>query len=87
MLKKFLSNCKKPTGKFGKMIVSAMNKGHAPLALWAFEVCPLKDGESVLGAARKAARTASIIRRKALHAAVKRPKNMRTGAVFCAETP
>ncbi len=48
MLKKFLSNCKKPTRKFGKMIVSAMNKGHAPLALWAFEVCPLKDGESVL---------------------------------------
>ena len=48
MLKKFLSNCKKPKGKFGKMIVSAMNKGHAPLALWAFEVCPLKDGESVL---------------------------------------
>ena len=48
MIKKFLSNCKKPTGKFGKMIVSAMNKGHAPLALWAFEVCPLKDGESVL---------------------------------------
>ena len=47
MLKKFLSNCKKPTGKLGKMIVSAMNKGHAPLALWAFEVCPLKDGESV----------------------------------------
>ena len=43
MLKKFLSNCKKPTRKFGKMIVSAMNKGHAPLALWAFEVCPLKD--------------------------------------------
>ena len=30
------------------MIVSAMNKGHAPLALWTFEVCPLKDGESVL---------------------------------------
>ena len=48
MIKKFLSNCKKPTGKFGKMIVSAMNKGHAPLALWAFEVCTLKDGESVL---------------------------------------
>ena len=48
MLKKFLSNCKKPKGKFGKMIVSATNKGHAPLALWAFEVCPLKDGESVL---------------------------------------
>lgn len=48
MIKKFLSNCKKPKGKFGKMIVSAMNKGHAPLALWAFEVCPLKDGESVL---------------------------------------
>lgn len=48
MLKKFLSNCKKPTGKFGRMIVSAMNKGHAPLALWAFAVCPLKDGESVL---------------------------------------
>ena len=118
MLKKFLSNCKKPTGKFGKMIVSAMNKGHAPLALWAFEACPLKDGESVLDvgcggggnlvrilercpksradgidyseesvACSRAARTASIIRRKALHAAVKRPKNMRTGAVFCAETP
>lgn len=48
MIKKFLNNCKKPKGKFGKMIVSAMNKGHAPLALWAFEVCPLKDGESVL---------------------------------------
>src|SRR5699024_1995998 len=48
MLKKFLSNCKKPEGKFGKWVVSAMNKGHAPLALWAFEVCPLKDGESVL---------------------------------------
>ena len=48
MIKKFLSNCKKPTGKFGKMIVSAMNKGHAPLCLWAFEVCPLLDGESVL---------------------------------------
>lgn len=48
MIKKFLSNCKKPKGKFGKMIVSAMNKGNAPLALWAFEVCPLKDGESVL---------------------------------------
>ena len=41
MIKKFLNNCKKPKGKFGKMIVSAMNKGHAPLALWAFEVCPL----------------------------------------------
>ncbi|MFQ7078281.1 MAG: hypothetical protein ACLRSW_10275 [Christensenellaceae bacterium] len=26
MLKKFLSNCKKPKGKFGKMIVSAMNR-------------------------------------------------------------
>ena len=25
-----------------------MNKGHAPLCLWAFEVCPLLDGESVL---------------------------------------
>ena len=48
MLKKFLKNCKKPEGKFGKWVVSAMNKGHAPLALWAFEVCPLKDGESVL---------------------------------------
>ena len=48
MLKKFLNNCKKPTGKFGKMIVSAMNRGHAPLALWAVEVCPLKNGESVL---------------------------------------
>ena len=48
MIKKFLNNCKKPKGKFGKMIVSAMNKGHAPLALWAFEVCPLLDGESVL---------------------------------------
>ena len=47
MLKKFLSNCKKPEGKFGKWVVSAMNKGHAPLCLWAFEVCPLKDGESV----------------------------------------
>ena len=48
MIKKFLNNCKKPEGKFGKWVVSAMNKGHAPLALWAFEVCPLKDGESVL---------------------------------------
>ena len=48
MLKKFLKNCKKPEGKFGKWVVSAMNKGHAPLCLWAFEVCPLSDGESVL---------------------------------------
>ena len=101
MLKKFLKNCKKPTGKFGKMIVSAMNKGHAPLALWAFEVCPLKDGESVLDVGcggggnlvrilercPKAARTASIIRRKALHAAEKRPKNMQTDATSCVETP
>ena len=47
MLKKFLKNCKKPEGKFGKWVVSAMNKGHAPLCLWAFEVCPLSDGESV----------------------------------------
>ena len=48
MIKKFLNNCKKPEGKFGKWVVSAMNKGHAPLCLWAFEVCPLSDGESVL---------------------------------------
>ena len=30
------------------MLKKFLNKGHAPLALWAFEVCPLKDGESVL---------------------------------------
>lgn len=48
MLKKFLKNCKKPEGKFGEWVVKAMNKGHQPLSLWAFDVCPLSDGETVL---------------------------------------
>ena len=85
MIRKFLNNCKKPTGKFGKMIVSAMNKGHAPLALWAFEVCPLSDGKafwtSVAAEAEilsvfwsvvpKVAPTELTIRKKALHADAK----------------
>lgn len=48
MIKFFLKNCKRPEGVFGKVIVQAMNKGHASLSLWAFEVCQLADGEKVL---------------------------------------
>ena len=47
MIKKFLNNCKKPEGKFGKWVVSAMNKGHAPLCLWAFEVCPKSRADGI----------------------------------------
>lgn len=45
MLKKFLSNCKKPQGKFGKMVAKAMNKGHARLWNWANEIITIEDGE------------------------------------------
>lgn len=48
MLKKFLSNCKKPQGKFGKMVAKAMNKGHARLWNWANEIITIEDGEKIL---------------------------------------
>lgn len=48
MLRKFLSNCKKPQGKFGKMVVNAMNKGHAPLCNWAFDLVSFDNEEKVL---------------------------------------
>lgn len=48
MFEKFLGNCKRPNGIYGTIIANMMNKGYAPLSKWAFEVCPLKNGEKVL---------------------------------------
>ena len=48
MLKRFLENCKRPEGRFGKMVVGAMNNGHAPVSKWALGVFPVTDGEQVL---------------------------------------
>lgn len=48
MLRKFLNNCKKPQGRFGKIVLSAMNAGHAPLSKWALEKLVIEDGMAML---------------------------------------
>lgn len=48
MLRKFLQNCKKPEGKFGRLVAGAMNVGHASFSVWAMSCFGLKDGEKIL---------------------------------------
>ncbi len=48
MLKKFLRNCKNPEGKFGRLVVGAMNVGHSSFSKWATFCFGLKDGEKIL---------------------------------------
>ncbi|HIS49132.1 MAG TPA: class I SAM-dependent methyltransferase [Candidatus Gallacutalibacter pullistercoris] len=48
MLKKFLQNCKKPEGLFGRMVLKGMNCGHGPVADWAFGLVQWKDGDPIL---------------------------------------
>lgn len=48
MLKKFLQNCKNPEGKFGRLVVGAMNVGHASFSKWAMSCFAFRDGEKIL---------------------------------------
>ena len=48
MLKKFLQNCKNPNGKFGYIVLKAMNSGHATVTNWALGLVDWKDGDSIL---------------------------------------
>lgn len=48
MIKKFLENCKNPQGKFGKLVLRAMNKGHAHLSEWALSVIEINNGQKIL---------------------------------------
>ncbi|MFC2316668.1 MAG: SAM-dependent methyltransferase, partial [Selenomonas massiliensis] len=34
LLRKFFSNCGKPEGTMGKVVVAMMNRGHAGTAAW-----------------------------------------------------
>lgn len=48
MLKKFMQNCCCPDGKLGYWILKGMNRGHMPIALWAFRFLPFKDGQKLI---------------------------------------
>ena len=54
MLKKFLRNCKNPEGKFGRLVVGAMNVGHSSFSKWATLCFGLKDGKRSLTLAAEA---------------------------------
>ena len=48
MIKNLLKNCRKPQGIGGKLILSAMNRGHAPLCDWVLNTVSWTDGAKVL---------------------------------------
>lgn len=48
LLKKFFANAAKPKGLVGKLVVSIMNRGHAPVAAWGFSHLTLRGDEDVL---------------------------------------
>ena len=60
MIKKFLENCKNPQGKFGKLVLRAMNKGHAHLSEWALSVIEINNGQKYLTLVAEAEETLSV---------------------------
>ena len=48
LLRKFFSNCGKPQGTMGKVVVAMMNRGHAGIAAWGFSHLDLQGNEQVL---------------------------------------
>lgn len=48
LLRKFFSNCGKPQGTMGKVVVAMMNRGHAGTAAWGFSHLDLQGNEEVL---------------------------------------
>ena len=69
MFKKFMDNCKKPTGKFGSMVVGAMNMGHAPLCKWALKEVKIPANISLLDIGCGAG--GNIVRIQKLHPTIK----------------
>ena len=48
LLRKFFSNCGKPQGTMGRVVVAMMNKGHAGIASWGLSHLELRGDEAVL---------------------------------------
>lgn len=48
LTKKYLKNCKKPEGAFGRMVLGVMNRRHAPLSNWALDSVPWSDHSRIL---------------------------------------
>ena len=48
LLRKFFSNCGKPQGTMGKVVVAMMNRVHADIAAWGFSHLDLQGNEQVL---------------------------------------
>ena len=48
LLSKFFSNCAHPRGAMGRMMLSMMNYGHAPLTNWGLGHIPFQDGWTIL---------------------------------------
>lgn len=47
MIEKLLKNCGKPQGIGGKLILNAMNRGHAPLCDWVLRFRLLTENPKV----------------------------------------
>ena len=48
LLRKFFSNCGKPQGRMGRVVVAMMNRGHAGIAAWGLSHLDLQGNEQVL---------------------------------------
>ncbi len=48
LLRKFFSNCGKPQGRMGRVVVAMMNRGHVGIAAWGFSHLDLQGNEQVL---------------------------------------
>ena len=48
MLKRFFTNCAHPHGMMGRVVLSLMNFGHAPLTNWGLGLIPFRDGWTIL---------------------------------------
>ncbi len=48
MLERFMENCKKPAGRFGRLVLKGMNCGHGAVANWAFDRICWPEGGRIL---------------------------------------
>ena len=48
LLRKFFSNCGKPQGRMGRVVVAMMNRGHVGIAAWGLSHLDLQGNEQVL---------------------------------------
>ena len=48
LLRKFFSNCGKPQGRMGRVVVAMMNRAHAGIAAWGLSHLDLQGNEQVL---------------------------------------